>query len=383
MSLRKRGAIWWTYFYIDGIRHQVSTRTSNRRHAERIEQHLKDEAALARHRLPQTDPHLTLGGLAARFLANASPRPHHVDRLKHLLPYFADVPLVSLTKAHVRDYRAGRHAQRPLRDATINREVSVLRHLLYWAVDEGLLFRNPLTRIRLLPERRTPRPVVTVAEEQALLAVAPPHLHALIVAALDTGMRRGELLHQRWEQIDLTRHVLSVSRSKTIEGEGREIPLTSRVATLLRTRHQPAGPVFTYDGHAIGTIKTTWRTTLRNAGIRHVRFHDLRHTFNTRLLEAGVLQEVRKALMGHVSGAGVHGVYTHIELPLKRAAIARLEAWLQAERIRIDRSSTSTSNPEEEQHDPAEAHGSTQGEPRTRDARPEALAQKDTGGGRP
>jgi integrase len=65
-----------------------------------------------------------------------------------------------------------------------------------------------------------------------------------------------------------------------------------------------------------------------------VRFHDLRHTFNTRLLEAGVLQEVRKALMGHTSGQGVHGVYTHIELPLKRQAIAQLEAWLRTQRAR-------------------------------------------------
>lgn len=385
MSLRKRGAVWWTYFYVDGIRHQVSTRTSNRRLAERIEQQLKDQAALARHRLPQADPHLTFGALAARFLATAGPRPHHIDRLKHLLPYFADVSLAALTKAHVREYRAGRHAQRALKDATINREVSVFRHLLYWAVDEGLLLHNPLTRIKFPPERRTPRPVLTVAEEAALLAVAPVHLQALIIAALDTGMRRGELLTQRWEQVDLTRQILAVTRSKTVEGEGREIPLTSRWAAWLRERHQASGPVFMYGGHAIGTIKTTWRTTLRHAGIRHVRFHDLRHTFNTRLLDAGVLQEVRKALMGHVSGAGVHGVYTHVELPLKRDAIARLEAWCAAERTRLHTEAARSSivNPQEDSHDPAETPRSAQGDPRTGRPDPEALAQEDARRSRP
>jgi len=61
--------------------------------------------------------------------------------------------------------------------------------------------------------------------------------------------------------------------------------------------------------------------------VRHIRFHDLRHSFNTRLLESGVLQEVRKTLMGHVSGGGINAVYTHIELPLKRDAIAKLEQW--------------------------------------------------------
>jgi integrase len=81
-------------------------------------------------------------------------------------------------------------------------------------------------------------------------------------------------------------------------------------------------------------VKTAWRLALARVKGRHIRFHDLRHTFNTRLLEAGVLQEVRKALMGHTSGQGVHAVYTHIELPLKRQAIARLEQWLAAEQDR-------------------------------------------------
>jgi len=76
-------------------------------------------------------------------------------------------------------------------------------------------------------------------------------------------------------------------------------------------------------------VKRTWKTALKNAGIRHVRFHDLRHTFNTRLMEAGVLQEIRMALMGHSSGSKVHSIYTHIELPAKRIAIRKLEQWVK------------------------------------------------------
>src|SRR5207245_3286072 len=68
------------------------------------------------------------------------------------------------------------------------------------------------------------------------------------------------------------------------------------------------------------------------AGIRYFRFHDLRHTFNTRLMEAGVLQDVRKALMGHSSGEEVNSLYTHVELPVKREAIRKLEAWIDVQR---------------------------------------------------
>ena len=359
MSLMKRGNVWWTYFYLDGVRHQASTGTSNRRLAERIATKLKEDANLARHQMPQADPEMTFGALTARFIANANPGSHHLSRFKQLLPFFSDIAIGRISKALVREYRQERHARKRLRDATINREVSVLRHLLYWAVDEGYLAGNPLTRLRLPHERRSPRPVLTLEEEQKLLAAAPPHLAAMIVVALDTGMRLGEILNQRWEQVDLARRVLFVSKSKTVQGEGREIPLTTRVFQFLDKRRRPEGPVFVYRDHAIATsTKTAWRSTLKAAGIRHVRFHDLRHTFNTRMLEAGVLQEVRKALMGHSSGAGVHGEYTHVELPLKREAVAKLEGWLTARTLTSTPTHNSPhENPKEESHDRTEAVG--------------------------
>jgi integrase len=82
----------------------------------------------------------------------------------------------------------------------------------------------------------------------------------------------------------------------------------------LSEHRQEKGVVFGYHGQPIRIIKTTWRTALRSSGIRHVRFHDLRHSFNTRLMEAGVMREVRMALMGHSSGRNVQSIYTHVEL---------------------------------------------------------------------
>src|SRR5208282_412750 len=64
-------------------------------------------------------------------------------------------------------------------------------------------------------------------------------------------------------------------------------------------------------------------------------FHDLRHCFNCRLMEAGVLQEVRKALMGHSSGEDVHSTYVHVELPMKRDAIRKLEVWIRSQRQQL------------------------------------------------
>jgi integrase len=275
---------------------------------------------------------MTFAELAARFLADGSPRPYHLDRLKVLLPYFGEAPIGRISKPLVREFRRDRQKEKKqLSETTLNRDVEVLRHLLYWAVDEGFLTTNPLARIHLPKERRKPRPIMSPAEEMKLMASASPHLHRIIIAALDTGMRRGELLTQRWEHVDFNRRLLLVTHSKTPGGEAREIPLTARLTTLLFSFKQSEGLIFTFKGRPISRIKTAWKATIRRAGLRHFRFHDLRHTFNTRLMEAGVVQDVRKALMGHSSGDEVNSLYTHVELPVKREAIRKLEAWVETQ----------------------------------------------------
>jgi integrase len=335
MSLWKRGNVYWSYVYVDGIRHSQSTGTGNLRQATLIEQRFREELNLKRHQIIEPRPQMSFGELAARFLAEGDPRPWHIDRLKLLLPYWSETPIGRIHKAMTTDYRKRRHATKAVTDTTINRDLEALRHILFWAVDEGLLTTNPLSRLRLVPERRKPRSILGVEEEERLLGAAAPHLRSVIISALDTGMRRGELLHQLWEHVDFNRRLLSVTQSKTAGGEGREIPLTERVYSLLQTLRQDEGLLFTFKGKPIHAVKTAWKAAIRRAGIRYYRFHDMRHTFNTRLMEAGVMQEVRKALMGHSSGEDVNSIYTHVELPAKREAIRKLEAWVAAQ-TRVD-----------------------------------------------
>jgi integrase len=328
MSLWKRGRVYWSYIYIDGIRYSQSTGTGNLRRATLIEQRFREELNLKRHQIIQPAPQMTFGELTAQFLAEGAPRPWHIDRLKLLLPYWSETPIGRIHKAMATDYRKRRHASKAVTDTTVNRDLEALRHILFWAVDEGLLTANPLSRMRLTPERRKPRSILGLDEEEQLLAAAAPHLRSIIVAALDTGMRRGEITNQRWEHVDFNRNLLFVSRSKTAEGEGREIPFTDRVHKLLLAERKKEGLLFTFKGKPIRIVKTAWKAAIRRAGIRYYRFHDLRHTFNTRLMEAGVMQEIRKALMGHSSGEDVNSIYTHVELPMKREAIRKLEAWM-------------------------------------------------------
>lgn len=345
MSLYKRGKTYWSSIWIDGVRQMRSLETGNRRRAELAEQAFKDELHAKRFQLPNHKPNMTFGELYARFLAEGEVKPHHLERCRVILPFFSEMELGQITKNDMARYRKFRHEThlqkqkedqrrktdpKPLTDSTVNRDIQVIRHLLYWATDEGFIPANPIARIRMARERRQRRPVMPVAEEVKLLPVCSGHLQSIVIAALDTGMRRGELLHQLWEHVDFDRKLLFVTRSKTPEGEMREIPLTERLYNLLLAARKPSGLIFTYEGRPMLRLKTGWAGALRRAELPHYRFHDLRHTFNSRLMEAGVIADVRKELMGHSRGGDVHSIYTHVELPVLRDAIQRLEAWHSA-----------------------------------------------------
>jgi len=348
VSLFKRGNVWWSYLYADGIRHQYSTGTSNRKQAETIEGKLREEVNNRRFQIVQADPAMKFGELAARFMASGSVRPHHIYHLKFLLPFLSETPVLRVTKPLADEFRKFRLAGNTIKDATVNRDLSVLRHILYWGVDEQLLQSNPLARLKMARERRTRRQVLSVAEEMPLMGVAKDHLYGMILMALDTGMRRGEITSQAWEDLDFSQRVLFVTRSKTPEGESREIPLTRRLHEYLIDNRKDEGLVINFKGRPVHIVKRTWKTALKNAKLRHIRFHDLRHTFNTRLMEAGVLQEIRMALMGHSSGSKVHATYTHIELPAKREAIRKLEAWVNQQQEELKKQEQNNASTETE-----------------------------------
>jgi hypothetical protein len=168
MSLYKRGNVYWTAIWIDGVRTMRSLETSNRRQAETLEQRLRDELHTKRFQLPNFKPEMPFGELYARFLAEGDVKPHHQERAKQFLPYFSETPIGTITKNDIARYRKHRHEEhrrkskkedtKPLSETTVNRDIEVIRHLLFWAVDEGFIPANPIGRIRMVRERGQRRP---------------------------------------------------------------------------------------------------------------------------------------------------------------------------------------------------------------------------------
>jgi len=364
VSLYKRGQVYWSAIWVDGVRQMRSLETSNRRQAETLEQRWRDELHAQRFQLPNFKPDMTFAELYARFLAEGDVKAYHKDRAKAFLSFFAEMQIGRVTKNDIVRYRKQRHAdhlrgqKKPLSETTVNRDLEVVRHLLFWAADEGIIPANPIARIRMVRERGKRRPVLSVSDELKLLTSCSEHLRPIVITALDSGMRRGELLNQLWEDVDFDRNVLSVSHSKTPEGEHRLIPLTSRLQILLEAMRKASGVIFTYEGQPIHRIKTGWAGALRRAAIARLRFHDLRHTFNSRLADLGIIADVRKELMGHSRGGDVHSIYTHLALPTLREAISRLDAWHTEKVCALQSAGEQTSAPH---NDNATTHNRTKG----------------------
>ncbi|MGH7183385.1 MAG: site-specific integrase, partial [Nitrospiraceae bacterium] len=163
---------------------------------------------------------------------------------------------------------------------------------------------NPMHRVSMEPVRNEVDRWLTANEEERLLAVSSPWLREIIGLALNTGMRQGEILNLQWQDVDFARGVLMVMQSKN--GTHRTIPLNATVYELLAgkqaTTGASRGSVFlTPLGNVLHVryLVREFYEARNRAGIPDFRFHDMRHTFATRLVQRGVdLYKVQR-LLGH------------------------------------------------------------------------------------
>jgi integrase len=212
------------------------------------------------------------------------------------------------------------------RPSTINRELQILSKIFSLAIKYGVTQNNPCSEVPLLPENNKRVRYLMDEEEHKLLSVLTGprgHLLSLVVIAIGTGMRRGDLFNLTWERIDFQRGLIYVPNSKT--GRDYSVPMNEDVRTMLlefRRNIRGDGYVFINPDTAkpYTDVKKAFGTACRLAGIHNLHWHDLRHTFGTRLAEAGFSEATIADLMGH-SDPQTTRRYTHATDRAKRAAV--------------------------------------------------------------
>lgn len=262
------------------------------------------------------EPTDTLQTFLDAYFATAGRDLKGKDRLKWTIAYwkthFGALPVSNITRRDLSLHIETRRIQGKS-NSTINREISILSSSINYAIKRwGWNIANPASGLNLkTPEGRLRW--LTQHESDALLKVAKEskasHLYDYIVLALNTGMRRSEILRLEVSKIDLQSKKIHLEGSQTKSGRRRIVPLNNRAIRTIQTvlqRNRENGLsgsrlFLQRDGRPVVQINTAFTNAVRKSGIEDFRLHDLRHTFASWLVQSGVpLPEVRD-LLGHSS----------------------------------------------------------------------------------
>lgn len=299
MGLYKRGALWWMRFSIQGKQIRRSTGTSDRKLADRVFKKVLGEIAEGDWFDKSPGEEKTLSELFAKYLEehskpNKSGKSYVRDKAiaARMLQEFGDVTLVEIPVEQIFEYKKKRRAEN-VAPATLNKELSFLRHVFEMAVVWEWLEANPAARIPREKVKNRMERWLTEEEEKKLLNACPEWLRDMVIFSLNTGFRQNEMLSLTWNQVDLNRKSILFWEQKN---NGRDIvPINDKAADLLKkiwkVRSFSSTHVFlTSNGTPFiaRNLVRSFSIALEKAGIENFRWHDLRHTFATRLIHAGV-----------------------------------------------------------------------------------------------
>lgn len=309
MGLFKRNRVWWMAITHQGKQIRRSTGTSDKKMAEAILAKVKVKIIEGRFFDTLEEKERTFTELMERYmrehLVSKASQSSYRSFKKNLISFFGRYTLFEITPKRIVEYKAKRYADK-VAPSTINRELTVMKAAFNLAIKEWEWCKdNPASKVSMEKENNKRDRWLTYEEEEKLIAAAP-WLREIIVFALHTGMRRGESLSLTWKGVDLFRKTVTVFQSKN--GERRTIPINQTVLELLKEKSKVISLktelVFYSKAHTqIGgnNVRRAFNLARKKAKLDNLHFHDLRHTFATRLVQAGLdLYKVQR-LLGHKS----------------------------------------------------------------------------------
>lgn len=320
---------WWARFiYVDesGVKRDLQRKATSKGHARELADDLATQYAQGGEAALKSE-RMTFAELADYCEKHYYKKAEYRDgrkiegvrglytakfQIKVLRAYFDKRHLRSITYADLKAFRTARlqtvseRTDRELSITTVNRELSCLRRMLNVAQAEGWIPQNPFNRgdplINKADERKRERILSREEETRLLNACADrqrQHLRPLIIAALDTGMRRGEMLKLRWSDVNLDARTIHVQAFHTKTMTARDVPISQRLNTELQrlwevSPKDPEGLVFGIRDN----VRMAFTSARKDVGLEDVRFHDLRHTAATRMARTMSLSEVGR-ILGH------------------------------------------------------------------------------------
>ena len=330
---------WWINLKVGHKRIFESTKTENKkkaqeilsiRHAELLGG-ISHPAANEPQEVKETKAY-TFSELAEEYLKYASGRLKSYGRLisftKKLMETFGDIKLIDFNSKIIENMQTN-IINKGQSISYANRLVAALKSMMAKALDWDMITEDDLKRIRKAKQLKGEiKRLRYLSDEEAerLISNCESYLKPIVIMALNTGMRRGEIFGLTWERVDLKNRIILLDKTKN--GERREIPINE---TLYKTlsgiiRRLDCKYVF-YNPKTLkpfDNTKRSWQTALKKSYILDFHFHDLRHTFASWLVMKGIDLATVKDLMGH-KDITMTLRYSHLSKPHIKSAISVLD----------------------------------------------------------
>ncbi len=290
MSLFKRKGTtrWWIKLTArNGRRIQQSTGTDDKVKAQELHDKLK--ASLWDQERLGVKPQRSWREAVVRWLEETSEKVTHredVKKLAWLHVHLGDLKLDEITLDVIDQVRSAKLKEGT--KATTNRYLALVRAILIRARDEWE-WTEKVPKIRLFKESNSRERSLTAEQAKRLLAELPEHQRDIVLFALATGLRQGNVLKLEWSQVNLEQRHAWIRGWESKNRHPIAVPLNDAALSVLR-RQVGKHPerVFTYQGNPLNSANTrTWQRALKRAGIEDFRWHDLRHTWATWQRQAG------------------------------------------------------------------------------------------------
>ncbi len=321
----KRNDYYYADFVHDGKRYVKSLKTKSKSVAKELERKIRVEVESGKLELRQKQKLLKAKFILVlnEYLETESiyKKSHRRDTTssKHLLRFFAKKTLTGITPDNISIFKLKRKAEiiakkkkineniseSEISLATINRELTLLKRIFNWyASQKRLTILNPVKGIELFKEKARDR-VLTEEEEKRFFTIGnpPQYLKDVVIFALATGARKGEILNLIKNDVVFRELGGSIVFRDTKNGENRKVVLTKKLTGFLKkviNVDSSSKHVFCYkNGQPLKSFDSGFRAVLKRAGIENLRFHDLRHTFCTRMASEGINPFMIMQIVGH------------------------------------------------------------------------------------
>ncbi|MGE5446224.1 MAG: tyrosine-type recombinase/integrase [Ignavibacteriales bacterium] len=330
MAVYRKDNRWYIDYYLpDGKRKReivtipgVDPSRVTRQDAKKALSIRKGQIAEGKFDIAQTRTSALFEKLSDRYLEYSKTNKRAWKRdlysIKSFLVYFKGKTLSQITPWLIEKYKSERKVQ--VKPATINRELATLSNMFSMAVIWKLLDSTPYKGVKHFRVNSTSLRILNEDEFQRLYAAASPTLRPILLAAITTGMRKGELLNLKWDDVNFKEGFILVRDSKNYES--RPITIHAKLREILLVLKERSQSEYVFDGRM--TLKHHWAKALRKSGIPHCRFHDLRHTFASRLVMEGVDLVTIQELMGH-KNINMTKRYSHPTPEHKKQAVERID----------------------------------------------------------